>query len=114
MRAAQGNARQLIEASQSFLPIAAQPLADGFGCGGKEPSGRLDPVSQPLADDSQAEIELVGFVGHSSYLFKIVQWFHQPASKIACSALRADSIEFFGLSDSARRGGFPPPPPQHT
>jgi hypothetical protein len=111
MRATQGDAWQLIEASQTLLAIAAQPLADGFGRGVEEPGGRLDAIGQGLADDPQAEIELVGFVGHSSYLFKIVQWFHQRPSKIACSASRADSIEFFGYR-TRRGGGFPPSPRQ--
>ena len=119
MRATQGDAWQLIEASQTLLAIAAQPLADGFGRGVEEPGGRLDAIGQGLADDPQAEIELVlrsvlrrvalvGFVGHSSYLFKIAQWFHRRPSKPNRLPSRADFFEFLALLDPTRRGLSPP------
>ena len=66
MRAAQGNARQLVQTSQPLLAITVQPLADGLGRGVKEDGGGFDSSAQGLADDPQAEIELVGFAGHSS------------------------------------------------
>src|SRR3989304_8190881 len=111
MWAFQGDPWQHGQASQTFLAIAAQPFADGFGRGVKEPGGGLDSVGQGLADDPQTEIELVGFVGHSSYLFKIAQRFHRRPSKPTRLLSRANFLNSLPYWIRRGGGGFPPPPP---
>src|SRR3989304_846335 len=111
MRAAQGDTWQLVQTSQTLLAIAAQPFADGFGRGVKEPGGGLDAIGQGLADDPQTEIELVGFVGHFSSFFKKAQRFQRRPEKPNRILSRAN---FWNSSayGTGRGGGFPPSPRQ--
>jgi len=46
--------RLFLRAGQTFLPVAVQPLADGFGDGPKRPGGGLDAVLLGELDQTQA------------------------------------------------------------
>ena len=64
-----GNPWQFLQTGQTFLPEAAQPLADGLRRGLKRPGGRLDAVLLGESDHPQAQFKLVSFVFHAYNLF---------------------------------------------
>jgi len=54
LRAMLGDARQVVEAGEAFLTVAAEPLADGLGGGGEGRCGGLDPVPAGVLHQTQS------------------------------------------------------------
>ena len=116
MGAVEGDAGQVMEALESFLAKAREPLADGLGGGGKEPGSGFDAVGHGMVDDSDSQIVLVDFGIHPYDLLPIGKRFHfgllsepGPFREEAYFILKVYVVDGW-VFDDALAGAFPPAP----